>query len=139
MFQLHNLHDLQVLSETAGGRLSVYEGDVLNFNMEQIIPEELAKPWDSSPPNIHIIGNLPFSVSTPLLIRWLAAISAQSGPWKYGRTKLTLTFQKEVAERMVARILTKQRCRLSVMCQYLCDVKLCFVIPGMVIVMCQAE
>ena len=130
MFDVHNLLILQILSEAANGRLSVYEGDALNFNMEQIIPDELAKPWNSSPPNIHIIGNLPFSVSTPLLIRWLAAISTQSGPWKYGRTKLTLTFQKEVAERMVAKILTKQRCRLSVMCQYLCDVKLCFIIPG---------
>ncbi|KAK7101123.1 dimethyladenosine transferase 1, mitochondrial-like [Littorina saxatilis] len=121
---------LQLLAEAAQGRLSVYQGDVLHFNMGQIIPEELAKPWDKTPPNIHIIGNLPFSVSTPLLIRWLAAMSSQSGPWKYGRTKLTLTFQKEVAERMVARILTDQRCRLSVMCQYLCDVKLKFVIPG---------
>lgn len=121
---------LKMLSEAAEGRLSVYEGDVLNFNFEEIIPEELSTPWDSSPPNVHLVGNLPFSVSTPLLIKWLEAISMQSGPWKFGRTRLTLTFQKEVAERMVARIMTSQRCRLSIMCQYLCDVKLKFVIPG---------
>ena len=119
-----------MLSEAAEGRLSVYQGDILDFNLEQIIPQELAKPWDSSPPDIHLIGNLPFSVSTPLIIRWLAAMSTRTGPWKFGRTRLTLTFQKEVAERMVARIMTNQRCRLSVMCQYLCDVKLKFVIPG---------
>jgi dimethyladenosine transferase 1 len=119
-----------MLSEAADGRLSVYEGDVLSFNMQNIIPPDLASPWDGPPPNIHIIGNLPFSVSTPLLIQWLAAMSTRSGPWKFGRTKLTLTFQKEVAERMVAKINSSQRCRLSVMCQYLCDVHLKFVIPG---------
>ncbi|KAL8598584.1 hypothetical protein ACOMHN_013467 [Nucella lapillus] len=121
---------LKILSEAAEGRLSVYHGDILNFNLEEVIPQDLASPWTSSPPNIHIIGNLPFSVSTPLLIKWLEAIATQSGPWKFGRTRLTLTFQKEVAERMVAAIMTSQRCRLSVMCQYLCDVKLKFVIPG---------
>lgn len=120
----------QLLSEAAQGRLSIHSGDILSFNMENIIPENLAVPWDSAPPNIHIIGNLPFSVSTPLIIMWLAAMSNQSGPWKFGRTKLTLTFQKEVAERMTANILSKQRCRLSVMCQYLCKVDLKFVIPG---------
>lgn len=124
----------QLLSEAANGRLSVYQGDVLNFNMEEIIPKDLAQPWELAPPNIHIIGNLPFNVSTPLLIRWLAAMSSHSGPWRYGRVKLTLTFQKEVAERMVAKILTDQRCRLSVMCQYLCEVKHRFTIPGMCII-----
>lgn len=43
---------------------------------------------------------------------------------------MTLTFQKEVAERMIAPILNDQRCRLSVMCQYLCDVRHVFTIPG---------
>lgn len=43
---------------------------------------------------------------------------------------MTLTFQKEVAERMVAPITDKQRCRLSVMCQMWCDVYHKFTIPG---------
>ena len=43
---------------------------------------------------------------------------------------LTLTFQKEVAERIVAPVASDERCRLSVMCQHLCDVELKFVIPG---------
>ncbi|KAK7485349.1 hypothetical protein BaRGS_00023448 [Batillaria attramentaria] len=121
---------LQLLSEAAEGRLSVYRGDILNFNLETIIPQALSREWESSPPNVHIIGNLPFSVSTPLLIGWLAAMSSRTGAWGFGRTKLTLTFQKEVAERMVAKINTPQRCRLSLMCQYLCEVDLKFVIPG---------
>lgn len=57
-------------------------------------------------------------------------ISKQEGPWLFGRTRMTLTFQKEVAERMAAPILDKQRCRLSVMCQNWCNVKYKFDIPG---------
>ncbi|KAL3867734.1 hypothetical protein ACJMK2_040597 [Sinanodonta woodiana] len=128
---------LQLLAEAAKGiecghanRMRIFQGDILRFNMENLFPQELKKDWKDDTPDIHIIGNLPFNVSTPLIIRWLEAISTQTGAWRYGRTPLTLTFQKEVAERMVASVLSKERCRLSIMCQYLCDVSLKFEIPG---------
>lgn len=75
-------------------------------------------------------GNLPFSVSTNLIIRWLQGVSEKSGAWSYGRSSMTLTFQKEVGERMAAPPLDKQRCRLSVMCQLWCKVSYEFIIPG---------
>jgi dimethyladenosine transferase 1 len=98
--------------------------------MSNLFPSTKASKWTADPPNIHIIGNLPFNVSTPLIVQWLNSISQRSDAWKYGRVRMTLTFQKEVAERMIAPILNDQRCRLSVMCQYLCDVRHVFTIPG---------
>jgi len=124
------LDSLKLLEEAAEGRLSVDQGDILQYDLGRKFPDSVRKNWlDESPP-VHIIGNLPFSVSTPLIIRWLSEISYRRGPFSYGRTKLTLTFQKEVAERMVAPILGPQRCRLSIMCQFLAKVEHKFTIPG---------
>lgn len=80
-------------------------------------------PWEGPPPPVHVVGNLPFSVSTPLLVRWLRMASQRKGPFLHGRVPLTLTFQKEVAERIVAPVMHVQRCRLSVMCQAYCSVQ----------------
>lgn len=121
---------LQMLGDAGGGVMKIYHGDVLQFDMENVFPEHISKKWDDEPPNVHVIGNLPFSVATPLLIKLLHAISERRGFWKHGRSKLTLTFQKEVAEDMVVRPGSRDRSRLSVMCQYLCDVRMQFVIPG---------
>ncbi|XP_067934892.1 dimethyladenosine transferase 1, mitochondrial-like [Watersipora subatra] len=117
-----------------GKDLRIFHGDVLKFNMAPLFPFEEKKKWTDLPPNLHVIGNLPFNISSPLIILWLRQISERTGAWSYGRTRLTLTFQKEVGERMVADILHKQRSRLSIMCQHLCDVTVKHVIPGKVFV-----
>jgi dimethyladenosine transferase 1 len=99
--------------------------------MTKLFPEETARPWeDDRLPPLHIIGNLPFSVATPLIIRWLRDMSERSNAWVYGRVPLTLTFQKEVAERIVADVMDVQRSRLSIMCQYLTEPELKFTISG---------
>ncbi len=52
--------------------MTIHLGDVLRFDMSNIFPEEAAKPWDEETPNIYIIGNLPFGVATPLIIKVLS-------------------------------------------------------------------
>lgn len=124
------LPGLQMLSDAAPGKLRIVHGDVLTFKVERAFPESLKRQWEDDPPNVHIIGNLPFNVSTPLIIKWLENVSQREGPFAYGRTQMTLTFQKEVAERLAANTGSKQRSRLSVMAQYLCRVQHVFTIPG---------
>ncbi|XP_036448591.1 dimethyladenosine transferase 1, mitochondrial [Colossoma macropomum] len=121
---------LELLSEAAPGRVRIVRGDILTYRMDQGFPAHIAKKWEDEPPDLHIIGNLPFSVSTPLIITWLEQMASRSGPFVFGRTRLTLTFQKEVAERLTASTGSRQRSRLSVMAQYLSTVKNCFTIPG---------
>ncbi|KAL6105795.1 tfb1m [Pungitius sinensis] len=121
---------LKLLSEAAPGRLRIVHGDILTYRMDRGFPENVSKPWEEDPPNLHVIGNLPFSVATALIIKWLENVADRTGPFAYGRTRLTLTFQKEVAERLTASTGSKQRSRLSIMAQYLCTVRNCFTIPG---------
>ncbi|CAG9855879.1 unnamed protein product [Phyllotreta striolata] len=104
--------------------------DIRNYNLENAFKGAPKHNWTEAPPPIHLIGNLPFSVSTNLIIRYLQAVSEQSSAWSFGRTSMTLTFQKEVGERMVAPMMDDQRCRLSVICQMWCDVKYKFTISG---------
>ncbi|KAG5265884.1 hypothetical protein AALO_G00247390 [Alosa alosa] len=121
---------LKLLAEAAPGRVRIVHGDILTYRMDRGFKPDIAKKWEDEPPNLHVIGNLPFNVSTPLIIKWLESISTRSGPFAFGRTRLTLTFQKEVAERLTASTGSRQRSRLSVMAQTYCTVKNCFTIPG---------
>ncbi|KAM4541909.1 dimethyladenosine transferase 1, mitochondrial [Odontesthes bonariensis] len=121
---------LNLLSEAAPGKMRIVHGDILNYRLDRGFPKNISKLWEDDPPNLHIIGNLPFNVSTPLIIKWLEHVANRTGPFSFGRTRLTLTFQKEVAERLTASTGSKQRSRLSIMAQYLCTVHNRFTIPG---------
>jgi 16S rRNA (adenine1518-N6/adenine1519-N6)-dimethyltransferase len=82
-------------------RLRVISGDALQV-------EERAEAGDGA----HIVANLPYNVGTALLLRWLEV------PWPPWWSSLTLMFQREVAERIVARAGTEQYGRLSVAAQW---------------------
>lgn len=115
---------------TVNGEMDIIFDDIMKVNMCDLFPTTKMKAWEDKTPDIYLMGNLPFNVSTPLIIKWLNAISERRGPWAFGRAKMTLTFQKEVAERLVAEPLNIQRCRLSVMAQAWTHPVLHFVIPG---------
>ncbi|XP_003748410.1 dimethyladenosine transferase 1, mitochondrial [Galendromus occidentalis] len=122
---------LDLLAEAAEGRLKVIHGDVLTYPIHSEIPPELARPWESEkPPRIHLIGNLPFAISTVLLVKWLKEISERSGPWQFGRVRMTLTFQKEVSTRITLGDIDMEKCRLSIISQGYCEVEECFTIVG---------
>ncbi|KAG9063605.1 Dimethyladenosine transferase 1, mitochondrial [Linnemannia hyalina] len=82
---------------------------------------------DTNNSTIRLLGNLPFGVASPLLIQWLKMMSLRQGIFHANNNvSMTLMFQKEVAERIVAPPNHPQRSRLSVMAQALCDVKMAY-------------
>lgn len=111
-------------------KMDVVRDDILKYQCDQAFPDCQPKDWEGARANVHMIGNLPFAISTRLLINWLRDISLRQGAWVYGRSSLTLTFQLEVAERIVAPIASNQRCRLSVMSQIWTKPEMKFTIPG---------
>ena len=95
---------LPALAELEGefdGRLRVISGDALDI-------DEPAGAGNGA----HVVANLPYNVGTALLLRWLA------GPWPPWWSSLTLMFQREVAERIVAKAGSEHYGRLSVAAQW---------------------
>ena len=93
---------LAELQAESGGRLRLIEGDALKI-------DERAEVGQGA----HIVANLPYNVGTALLIRWL-----QADPWPPWWASLTLMFQKEVAERVVAGPGAEAYGRLSIATQW---------------------
>lgn len=98
------------LVTAARGRLRLVEGDAL----------EIDPPVETDAPRA-IVANLPYNVATPLLIAWLKQIDAYRS--------LTLMFQKEVADRLIAGPGSKAYGRLSVIAQWCADVRPCLTLP----------
>ncbi|XP_034947619.1 dimethyladenosine transferase 1, mitochondrial [Chelonus insularis] len=124
---------LEMLAEsfaTVDRKMTIVFNDIRKVDMSEMLDESLKENWDGRCPRIYVLGNLPFSVSTPLIIQWLRDISKRNNVWKMGRARLCLTFQKEVAERIVANVRNRQRCRLSVMAQAWTNPTYCFTIRG---------
>ena len=95
---------LRELSAAYPGRLEVIEADALGTDVQAL----------TSPPR-RVVANLPYNIATPLLLGWLRRITDFDG--------LTLMFQKEVAGRLVAQPGSKAYGRLSVITQWLAEVR----------------
>ena len=90
--------------------------------LDVIADDALAMNWPSTIKGpAKIVANLPYNVATTLLTGWLT-----QGAWPPWFSSLTLMFQKEVAERIVAKPGGKDYGRLSVLCQWRCEVKKLF-------------
>jgi dimethyladenosine transferase 1 len=125
---------LEMLREAAGPeRMTIVLGDALEVDETKLLRDAGAEhvAWElETPAKVHLVGNLPFSVSIMLMLKWLRQIPRREGPFEYGRAPLTLMFQKEVAKRMTAKVGSRDYTRLSVMTQYCAHAQLSFFIPG---------
>jgi 16S rRNA (adenine1518-N6/adenine1519-N6)-dimethyltransferase len=95
------------------GRLTVLEGDALSVD-----------PVPHLTPPVRIVANLPYNVGTELLVRWLTPET-----WPPFWTSLTLMFQREVAERIVAAPGSKAYGRLAILAQWRSTPRIAFEIP----------
>jgi 16S rRNA (adenine1518-N6/adenine1519-N6)-dimethyltransferase len=104
---------LPALAEIAAaypGRLEVIEADALALDY---------RPLADRPTKI--VANLPYNIATPLLIGWLTL-----DPWPPFFESLTLMFQREVAERIVARPGSEAYGRLGVLAGWRTEAKIAF-------------
>lgn len=104
---------LEEISEAYPGRLSVLNADALEVD-----------PLAHLVPPIKVVANLPYNVGTELLVRWLTPKD-----WPPAWESLTLMFQKEVAERIVAQAGDKAYGRLALLAQWRTDARIVLTLP----------
>ena len=104
---------LEEIAAAHAGRLQIIEGDALEVD-----------PLAYLTPPIRVAANLPYNIGTELLVRWL---TPQDWPpfWQ----SLTLMFQREVAERIVAKPGSKAYGRLALLAQWRADAKIVINLP----------
>jgi 16S rRNA (adenine1518-N6/adenine1519-N6)-dimethyltransferase len=92
------------------GRLKIIAGDAMSIDYAALADGPT-----------RIVANLPYNIGTELLIGWLT-----TDPWPPFFQSLTLMFQREVAERIVAKAGDDQYGRLGVLCGWRTDAKIAF-------------
>lgn len=105
---------LSQIVDASGGRFEVIYGDALKTDLSNIGKDGFS-----------VCSNLPYNVGTELLIGWMHKI-ANGEKIK----SLTLMFQKEVAQRIVAGVGDAQYGRLAVLCSLIADTKILFDVPN---------
>jgi 16S rRNA (adenine1518-N6/adenine1519-N6)-dimethyltransferase len=102
---------LQKIAERYPGRLDIVSGDALKIDvLEQLGPERA-----------RIVANLPYNIGTALLIGWLT-----TEPWPPWYDSMILMFQREVAERIVAKVGDKAYGRLAVLAGWRTEARILF-------------
>jgi len=101
---------LQEIAQAWPGKLEIHSADAMELDEAAILPR-----------GVRVAANLPYNVGTALLIKWLTAES-----WPPLWASLTLMFQKEVAQRIIAQPSSEHYGRLSVLAQWRCTAKTLF-------------
>ena len=105
---------LAQVAQAYPGRLEVVNADALDIDPASLL----------SPP-IRIVANLPYNVGTELLVRWLTPPA-----WPPFWSSLTLMFQREVADRIVAAPGSKAYGRLAVLAHWRADARIAMTLPA---------
>ena len=109
---------LEALSEVAAhypGRLNVISGDALETDFASLGADHA---------DVRIVANLPYNIGTELLVRWLTPAA-----WPPFYASMTLMFQREVAERIVATAGDKSYGRLGVLAGWRAEARIAFDVP----------
>lgn len=106
---------LKELQEFYGSRLEIIEGDALEIDETKIFAENS---------QFKIIANLPYNIGTVLIFKWLKILPKIAS--------MNLMLQKEVVQRICAKIGDKNYGRLAIMLNLLCDTKMLFEVNKMV-------
>ena len=104
---------LVAIADAYPGRLQVLQGDAMALDLAARLT-----------PPVKVVANLPYNVGTELLIRWLTP-----PVWPPFWSSLTLMFQKEVAERIVARPGSGAYGRLAILAQWRADARIVMTLP----------
>jgi 16S rRNA (adenine1518-N6/adenine1519-N6)-dimethyltransferase len=99
---------LSELENAFPGKLRINEGDALTIDLEDVLAE-----------GGHIVSNLPYNVGSALFVKWLT-----SQQWPPRWASLTLMFQREVADRIVASPGSEAYGRLSILAQWRSSVRI---------------
>jgi 16S rRNA (adenine1518-N6/adenine1519-N6)-dimethyltransferase len=102
---------LETISRRYPGRLEIICADAQTFDPRPLLGGERAK----------IVANLPYNIATALLVGWLS-----SEPWPPWYDLMVLMFQREVAERIVARENDEAYGRLGVLANWRAETKILF-------------
>ena len=105
---------LSEVSDHYPGRLEVISGDALKTDFSTLVTDGPVK----------IVANLPYNIGTELLIRWLIV-----DRWPPFYQSMTLMFQREVAERIVAKPNSSDYGRLGVLAGWRTEARIAFDVP----------
>ena len=116
LFVIEKDNDLSInLNQNYKDQLTIINDDVLNFNEKKLSSEKLS-----------VFGNLPYNISTEILCKWI--INLDDNFWF---SELILMFQKEVADRILAKFNTSKYGRLSVLSNWKLNItKVCDIAPN---------
>ena len=114
MFVIEKDDDLAInLSETFKGQLTIINDDILQVDENLIFKNKVT-----------VFGNLPYNISTEILSKWITQTKDE-----FWFNNLILMFQKEVADRIIAKFNTSDYGRLSILSNWklnvekICDIK----------------